>query len=491
LHVARATCATCAILAGRRGAKSSLGTGPAFRAPVRERPIIEPFRIKVVEPIRVTTPPERRRILESARYNLFGIHADDVIVDLLTDSGTGAMSAEQWAAMMRGDESYAGAKSFYRWESVVRDLTGMPLLYPTHQGRAAERILCDVVPLRDKVVLSNGLFDTTRANVEAAGATGIDLPHDDALLSARTFGGNMDLDKLDRALTEHAGKIAMVVMTVTNNTVGGQPVSLANLRAVAERCRALPPDERPLLLLDACRFAENAYRIKQDEPAEKGRTLHELARAMFDLADAFTMSAKKDAIVNMGGILGVRDPELAEKIRVDLIRTEGFTTYGGLAGRDLEAIAQGLTEVLDEPYLEYRFAASRYLASSLAKAGWPVIQPAAAHAVYLDAGAALPHLRSDQLPGQVVACALYLAGGIRTCEIGSLMFGSEGERRQLVRLALPRRVYTQSHVDYVASVGADVADVKDTLPGMRILAEPPSLRHFTAAMEPERAFPDF
>jgi tryptophanase len=279
----------------------------------------------------------------------------------------------------------------------------------------------------------------------------------------------------------------MVVMTVTNNTVGGQPVSLANLRAVVERVRKVP--ERPLIVLDACRFAENAYRVKQDEPEEKDRSLTDIARSMFELADAFTMSAKKDAIVNMGGILGVRDPDLAEKIRVDLIRTEGFPTYGGLAGRDLEAIAQGLTEVLDEAYLEYRFAASRYLASSLAKAGWPVVQPSAAHAVYLDAGAALPHLRPDQLPGQSVACALYLAGGIRTCEIGSLMFGKQ-DRRQLVRLALPRRVYTQSHYDYVAAVGADVAKVMRELPGMRIVSEPPSLRHFTAAMEPERAFPD-
>lgn len=457
---------------------------------MRARPIIEPFRIKVVEPIRMTTPAERRKILADARYNLFGIRADDVIVDLLTDSGTGAMSAEQWAAMMRGDESYAGARSYYRWEKVVHDLTGMPLLYPTHQGRAAERILCDVLPLRDRVVLSNGLFDTTRANVEAAGATGIDLPCADALDAHGAFGGDMDLAKLDHELASHDGNVAMVVMTVTNNTVGGQAVSLANLRAVAERVRAIPSERRPLLLLDACRFAENAYRISQSEERERGRPLHDIARAMFDLADAFTMSAKKDAIVNMGGILGVRDPALAEKIRVDLIRTEGFPTYGGLAGRDLEAIAQGLEEVLDPSYLEYRFAASRYLASSLAAAGWPVVTPAAAHAVYVDAGAALPHLSEADLPGQSLACALYLGGGIRTCEIGSLMFGAQKERRQLVRLALPRRVYTQSHVDYVVSVGADIAKVKDKLPAMRIVAEPPSLRHFTASLEPATPFPD-
>lgn len=455
----------------------------------RPRPIIEPFRIKVVEPIRLTTASERARILENARYNLFGVHADDVQIDLLTDSGTGAMSAEQWAAMMRGDESYAGARSFYRFERAVHELTGIPHLYPTHQGRAAERILCDVVPLRDRVVLSNGLFDTTRANVEAAGATGIDLSREDALAGGRPFGGDIDLAKLDRALEEHGQRVAIVVMTVTNNTVGGQPVSLANLRAVAERCRAIAKDRRPLLLLDACRFAENAFRIAADEPSERGRPLGEIARAMFDLVDAFTMSAKKDAIVNMGGILGVRDDTLAEAIRVDLIRTEGFPTYGGLAGRDLEAIAQGLHEVLDPSYLEYRFAASRYLAESLARAGWPVITPAAAHAVYIDAGRALPHLTESDLPGQSVACALYLAGGVRTCEIGSLMFGSQRERRQLVRLALPRRVYTQSHFDYVAAVGDDVAKVRAELPAMRIVEAPASLRHFTASLAPAAPFP--
>ncbi len=459
---------------------------------MRARPIIEPFRIKVVEPIRMTTPAERRRILETARYNLFGVHADDVIVDLLTDSGTGAMSAEQWAAMMRGDESYAGATSFYRFDGVVRELTGMSFVYPTHQGRAAERILCDVLPLRDKVVLSNGLFDTTRANVEAAGATGIDLPHEDALGGTRAFGGDIDLGALDRALAAHGEKVALVVMTVTNNTVGGQAVSLANLRAVAERVHAMTPGKRPLLLLDACRFAENAFRIATDEAAERGRPLAAIARETFDLADAFTMSAKKDAIVNMGGVLGVRDRALADAIRVDLIRTEGFPTYGGLAGRDLEAIAQGLREVLDPSYLEYRFAASRYLASALEAAGWPVVKPAAAHAVYLDAGRALPHLAAEDLPGQSVACALYLAGGIRTCEIGTLMFGAAAEgKRQLVRLALPRRVYTQSHVDYVAAVGADIASVRSQLPAMRILEQPPSLRHFSAALAPATPFPDF
>lgn len=451
-----------------------------------KRPIIEPFRIKVVEPIRMTTPRQRQRILEDARYNLFGIRADDVIVDLLTDSGTGAMSAEQWAAMMRGDESYAGARSYYRFEEAATGLTGMPVVFPTHQGRAAERILTKVLSLSGKVVLSNGLFDTTRANVEESGARGIDLPVHGGQFEGDPFGGNMDLAAFDRALAEHGTEVALVVMTVTNNTVGGQAVSMHNLRDVSDRCRAAGVP----LFLDACRFAENAYFIRHHEPSEERRALDAIAREMFDLCDGFTMSAKKDAIVNMGGMLGVRDPALAEKIRVELIRTEGFTTYGGLAGRDLEAIAQGLREVLDESYLEYRFAASSYVANALKSAGWPVVLPAAAHAVYLDAGAALPHLRPDDLPGQSLACAFYLGGGIRTCEIGNLMFGSAGDRRQLVRFAIPRRVYTQSHMDYVGAVGAELASVRDRLPAMRIVEQPPSLRHFSAALAPVAPFPD-
>lgn len=449
------------------------------------RPIIEPFRIKVVEPITLTTAPQRRKLLEAARYNLFGLRADDVIIDLLTDSGTGAMSAEQWAAMMRGDESYAGAKSWYRFSDAVQQLTGMQFVFPTHQGRAAERILCESVPLRGKVVLSNGLFDTTRANVEAGGATGIDLPRADALKGA-PFGGDMDLEAFDRALAQHDDDVGFVVMTVTNNTVGGQPVSLGNLRAVSERCRA----RGTLLVLDACRFAENSFRIQRDEPGQRDRPLSKIAHEMFDLADVFTMSAKKDGIVNMGGMLGVREPKLMERMRVDLIRTEGFPTYGGLAGRDLEAIAQGLVEVLDESYLEYRFAASSYLARSLSEAGWRVITPAAAHAVYLDAGASLPHLSHEDLPGQSVACAFYLSGGVRTCEIGDLMFGDRGDKQQLVRFALPRRVYTQSHYDYVASVGHDLAKVRERMPAMRIVEAPEELRHFTAGLAPKSPFPE-
>lgn len=448
-------------------------------------PIIEPFRIKVTEPIRMTTSRERAGILAAAHHNLFGIRAEDVLIDLLTDSGTGAMSAEQWAAMMRGDESYAGAKSFFRFEQAVQDLTRMPFVFPTHQGRAAERILCAVTQLDKRVVLSNGLFDTTRANIEASGATGIDLPHADALQAHAPFGGNMDLEAFDRALRENEGRIAFVVMTVTNNTVGGQAVSLANLEAVAERCKKAGI----VLVLDACRFAENAYRIREDEPGQR-RPLIEIARSMFALADVFTMSAKKDAIVNMGGILGVRDAARAEQIRIELIRTEGFPSYGGLAGRDLEALAQGLHEVLDEAYLAYRFAASQYLARCLSDAGFEVVTPAAAHAVYVDASASLPHLGPHDLPGQSLACAMYLAGGVRTCEIGELMFGRASSARQLVRFALPRRVYTQSHVDYVGAVAVNVAEVRSKLPALRITSGADvRLRHFVAHLAPVAPFP--
>jgi tyrosine phenol-lyase len=451
------------------------------------RPIIEPFRIKSVEPIRMTTAHERRRLLDDAGWNLFGVKADDVIIDLLTDSGTGAMSAQQWAAMMRGDESYAGAKSYYRLRDVVEALTGLPHVFPTHQGRAAERILCAIIPLRGKVVLSNGLFDTTRANIEANGAEGIDLPHPDALLEEKIFAGDMDLPRFDAALALHQGNIAFVVMTVTNNTLGGQAVSLENLREVAGRCKkkGIP------LVLDACRFAENAYRVKRDEAGQGERPLAAIAHDMFELADIFTMSAKKDAIVNMGGLLGVRDSGLSERIRVELIQTEGFVTYGGLAGRDLEAMAQGLIEVLDEDYLRYRFAASEYLGNALERSGWSVIRPIAAHAVYLDAGASLRQIPSHHFPGQSLACGLYLAGGIRSCEIGSLMFGDAAGGRQLVRLALPRRVYTQSHIDFVGAVAADVATLREKLPGMKLLDQPKCLRHFSARLAPMAPFPDF
>ncbi len=444
------------------------------------RPIIEPFRIKVVEPIRMTTASERRKILGEAGYNLFGVRAENVIIDLLTDSGTGAMSAEQWASIMRGDESYAGASSFYRFEEELRKLTNVKFIFPTHQGRAAERILCAVVPLRGRVVVSNGLFDTTRANIEAAGARGLDIPVE----NGGTFSGNIDLEALDAALAKE--DVAMLVMTVTNNTLGGLPVSLENIHEAANRARSkgIP------VVLDACRFAENAWRIKQGEPRAAELDLRAIVHSMFASCDIFTMSAKKDGIVNVGGALGVRDEALAEKIRVELVRTEGFPTYGGLAGRDLDAMATGFEEVLEESYLAYRQAASDYLAHALERAGWPV-HSAASHAVYLDAGAALPHLKPSDLPGQTLACALYLCGGVRSCEIGELMFPGGAGHKQLVRLALPRRVYTQSHVDYVGAIGEEVAAVRSRLPAMRIVRAPERLRHFTATLAPSAPFPDF
>ncbi len=445
------------------------------------RPIIEPFRIKVVEPIRMTTAPERRRLLEDAGYNLFGVHAENVIIDLLTDSGTGAMSAEQWASIMRGDESYAGATSFYRFEAELRKLTNIPYIFPTHQGRAAERILCSVVPLKGRVVVSNGLFDTTRANIEASGARGLDMPVE---RSGDKFSGNIDLDALDAALAKE--DVAMLVMTVTNNTLGGLPVSLENIREASRRAR----EKGVPVVLDACRFAENAWRIKQHEQRASELGLREIVHAMFASCDVFTMSAKKDGIVNVGGAMGVRDEAIAEKIRVELVRTEGFPTYGGLAGRDLDAMATGFEEVLEESYLAYRQAAAEYLAHALEKAGWP-IHSAASHAVYVDAGAALPHLKPSDLPGQTLACALYLCGGVRSCEIGELMFPGATGHKQLVRLALPRRVYTQSHVDYVGAIGEEVAAVKSRLPAMRIVRAPERLRHFTAKLAPVTPFPDF
>ncbi len=427
----------------------------------------------------MTSARERRGVLAAAGYNLFAVKAEDVIIDLLTDSGTGAMSAEQWAAIMRGDESYAGASSFYRFEAELRRLTNVKFVFPTHQGRAAERILCAVVPLRGRVVVSNGLFDTTRANIEAAGASGVDLPTN----QPGPFGGNIDLEALQAHLTR--GDVAMLVMTVTNNTVGGQPVSLENLRAATSMARAAGV----MVVLDACRFAENAWRIHVSEPGARELGLREIVHGMFASCDVFTMSAKKDGIVNVGGALGVRDEEIAERIRVELVRTEGFPTYGGLAGRDLDAMAQGFEEVLDPSYLAYRQAAAEYLGAALVRAGWPILPPAS-HAVYVDAGAALPHLAASDLPGQTLVCALYLCGGIRACEIGELMFPGGGGK-QLVRLALPRRVYTQSHVDYVAAIGEEVAAVRSRLPAMRIVRAPEKLRHFTAALAPVTPFPDF
>ncbi len=450
--------------------------------------IIEPFRIKSVEPVRVTTVEERRTKLVEAGYNLFNVHADDVLIDLLTDSGTGAMSSAQWAGIQRGDESYAGSPSFYRFKEAVQSLFPFEHIIPTHQGRAAEKILFSVVGGPGKVVPNNTHFDTTRANVEFSGAEAVDLPIPEAREPATVhpFKGNMDVDALDTFIRERGPEhVPIVMVTVTNNSGGGQPVSMENLRAVRAVCDryGIP------LFLDACRFAENAWFIKQREPGYADRSVPEIVREMASLADGMTMSAKKDAIVNIGGWLALNDDRWAEGARTMLILTEGFLTYGGLAGRDLEAIAQGLAEVVDEDYLRYRIRSTAYLGDALVASGIPVVQPIGGHAVYLDAAALLPHILPLEYPGQSLAIALYREGGIRGCEIGSVMFGRHPDGSEtpaaleLVRLAIPRRVYTQSHIDYVIEVVRWVAERASELRGMRIVSEPPSLRHFTARFE--------
>jgi tryptophanase len=449
--------------------------------------IIEPHRVKVVEPIRMTSREERQRLLEAAGFNLFGLRADDVLIDLLTDSGTSAMSAEQWAGVMRGDESYAGSRSYFRFESAVRDIFGHRHVIPTHQGRAAERILFGSVLKAGQVVPSNTHFDTTRANIEFAGAEAVDLVIAEGRIPAarHPFKGNIDLERLETLLRAHGAEgVPMVMLTVTNNSGGGQPVSLENVRATAELCRR----HRVPFYIDACRFAENAFFIKQREPGQGDRPVLDIARELLRLSDGCTMSAKKDGLANTGGFIGTNDDALAERMRNLLILTEGFPTYGGLAGRDLEAIAQGLYEALDEDYLTYRIRSTAYLGEKIAEAGVPIVQPPGGHAIYIDARASLPHIPPLQYPGQALACELYLAGGIRSCEIGSVMLGrrdpstgaEEPAAMELVRLALPRRVYTQSHVDYVVEVVADVFQRRDRLRGMRILQQPPLLRHFTA-----------
>jgi tryptophanase len=455
----------------------------------RWRTIIEPFRIKSVEPVRVTTVEERRTKLVEAGYNLFNVHADDVLIDLLTDSGTGAMSSAQWAGIQRGDESYAGSPSFYRFKEAVQALFPFKHVIPTHQGRAAEKILFSVIGGPGKAVPNNTHFDTTRANVEFSGAEAVDLAIPEAREPAtmHPFKGNMDIDALDAFIRERGPEqVPIVMVTVTNNSGGGQPVSMENLRAVRAVCDryGIP------LFLDACRFAENAWFIKQREPGYADRPVPEIVREMASLADGMTMSAKKDAIVNIGGWLALNDDRWAEGARTMLILTEGFLTYGGLAGRDLEAIAQGLAEVVDEDYLRYRIRSTAYLGDALVASGIPVVQPIGGHAVYLDAAALLPHIQPLEYPGQSLAIALYREGGIRGCEIGSVMFGRHPDGSEtpaaleLVRLAIPRRVYTQSHVDYVIEVVRWVAERASELRGMRIVSEPPSLRHFTARFEP-------
>ncbi len=440
--------------------------------------IIEPFRIKAVEPIRFTSREERERALQKAGNNVFSLRARDVLIDLLTDSGTGAMSAAQWGALMQGDESYAGSRSFERFESVVRGLTGFKHIIPTHQGRAAERILFHSALHPGDVVLNNVHFDTTRANIEHEGAEARDLVADVGMRPSviHPFKGNIDLVKLENALRVDGARVRMVMLTVTNNSGGGQPVSLENIRAVRE----ISDRYRKPFFLDACRFAENAWFIKQREAGMQNRTPRDIGREMFSLADGCLMSAKKDGLANIGGFLALNDDALAQKCRNLLILTEGFPTYGGLAGYDLEAIAQGLEEVTDEDYLRYRVRTIEYLAEKLNAARIPTVQPPGGHAVYIDAAALLPHIPRSEFPGIAVVNALYLEGGIRACEIGSVMF-AEAASMELVRLAIPRRLYTQSHIDYVAEVACGIN--WNALTGYRIVEAPPVLRHFTAKFE--------
>ena len=446
--------------------------------------IIEPFRIKVVEPIRMTTREHRERLLREAGFNLFLIHAEDVLIDLLTDSGTGAMSSEQWAGIMRGDESYAGATSFFRLYDRVRQMTGFEQILPTHQGRASARILFEVMVQPGMVVPNHNHFDTTRANVEHSGGTAVDLVIDEGHRPRvqHPFKGNMCLNRLERLFADvGADRIPLVMLTVTNNSGGGQPVSLENIRAVRAIC---DKHQRPFFL-DACRFAENAYFIKKREPGQADRSVTQIVRDMFDLADGATISAKKDGLVNIGGLLLFRDEEIARRARNLLILTEGFPTYGGLAGRDLEAMAQGLEEVLHEDYLQYRIRSVEYLGERLIAGGVPIVEPPGGHAVYIDASAFCPHIPPHQFPGQAIVCALYRHAGIRTVEIGSLMFGGGGHApdMELVRLAIPRRVYTQSHIDYVIEAALEVFENRGTLHPLRIVEAPPQLRHFTARLE--------
>jgi tyrosine phenol-lyase len=453
--------------------------------------IIEPFRIKSVEPIRMTTPTERERKLRSAAYNVFLLPAEDVLIDLLTDSGTSAMSSEQWAALMRGDESYAGSPSFYRFERSVHEIFGFKHVLPTHQGRAAERILFSVMCKPGDVVPNNTHFDTTRANVEHVGATAVDLVIPEGRLPSvfHPFKGNMDVDRLKSLIAEVGpAKIPLCMVTVTNNSGGGQPVSMANIREVSAVCRqhGIP------LYIDACRFAENSYFIKLREEGFSARTPMDIAREMFSLADGCTMSAKKDGLANIGGFLATNDDRLAQRERDLLILTEGFPTYGGLAGRDLEAIAVGLQEALAEDYLLYRTTSTTYLGDHISRAGVPIVLPPGGHAIYIDARAFFPHIPPLELPGQALVVELYREAGIRTVEIGTVMFGRRDPATgaetaapmELVRLAIPRRVYTQSHIDYVVEAILNVWVRRDAVRGYRFVEQAPFLRHFTAKFEP-------
>ena len=453
--------------------------------------IIEPFRIKSVEPLRFTTRPQREEILKAAGYNLFNIHADDVLIDLLTDSGTSAMSARQWGGMIEGDESYAGSRSFYQLEQVVKDLTGFRHFIPTHQGRAAEKILFSIMGGQGKIIPNNTHFDTTRANIEVSGAEAIDLLPPEGIdpRIRADFKGNMDLKGLEDLIRQNGPeRIPLVMLTVTNNSNAGQPVSMENIRKTAE----LSHHYDIPFFLDACRFAENAYFIKMRESGYEKTSVRDIAREMFSYADGCTMSGKKDGLVNMGGFLALNDDNLAQQARNILVVTEGFPTYGGLAGHDLQAFAIGLDEVLEEDYLKYRIRSVTYLGEHLTELNIPIFQPPGGHAIYLDAGAFLPHIPAHEFPGQALACELYLSAGIRSCEIGSVMFGKTDSATgkflpatlEMVRLAIPRRVYTKSHIDYVIECIGNVFSQRNKLKGMRIVYEPPVLRHFTAVFEP-------
>ena len=450
--------------------------------------IIEPFRIKTVEPISQTTREQREIALREAGYNLFLLKAEDVLIDLLTDSGTGAMSSAQWAGMMRGDESYAGATSFYAFESAAQEITGLKHIIPTHQGRAAERILFGSTLKEGDIVPNNTHFDTTRANVEYRGATALDIPIPEGRqpLFLHPFKGNIDLAELERVLSQNPGRVPLVMITVTNNSGGGQPVSMANIRSASELCRRY---EIPLFL-DACRFAENAWFIKMREDGYADKTPLAIAQEMFTHVDGCTMSAKKDGLANIGGFLALNDDNLAQRCKNMLILTEGFPTYGGLAGYDLEAIAVGLHEVVQEDYLQYRIRSVAYLGDILTNAGVPIVRPPGGHAIYIDAHGMLPHIPQSEYPAWALSLILYLEGGIRSVEIGSVMFGQQPDgsekpaAMELVRLAFPRRVYTQSHVDYLAEVLLYVNTVKNSIRGVRIVDSPLVLRHFSAHLEP-------
>ncbi|PIU45754.1 MAG: tyrosine phenol-lyase [Ignavibacteriales bacterium CG07_land_8_20_14_0_80_59_12] len=454
------------------------------------RTIIEPFKIKSVEPIPMTTPEDRHEILRASGYNTFLIKAEHVTIDLLTDSGTGAMSAKQWACILDGDESYAGARSFYRLESAARNLFGFKHIIPTHQGRAAERILFSILGGSGKTIPNNTHFDTTRANIELPGGEAVDLPveegrHPELIYD---FKGNMDVDALRHLVVSRGpSNVPLIMLTVTNNSGGGQPVSMGNIRAVSEVAKefGIP------LFLDACRFAENAYFIKKRESGYGSRSIIEIVREMFSYSDGCTFSAKKDALVNIGGLLCMNDDDLATKAKNLLVITEGFPTYGGLAGRDLEAVAQGLEEGVNERYLEYRLRSVEYLGEKLLSQGVPILLPTGGHAVYLDSRRFVPQIPQEEFPGQSIVVELYHVGGVRAVEIGSVMFGKYDSQGKfippildLVRLAIPRRVYTQSHIDYVAEAVGEVYLARERLGGYRITYQPPLLRHFTARFEP-------